>query len=197
MEASILDNKDAQQVYDVNLTRLEKEIKAKDEENRVLVEAFTSQINTLKDELNLVQELLRGKTAEFDNFAKEAQLNEKNLNRRIKDLEKNLDDLNYEHDRSKGQSSTELGDVKKLYDSRIQNLTEQIRSLEEQNQQKNGIIATLKQTIEVKDGESDTQAKNIGSLERMLGKARKDLEENKQRSLNKEAEYNKITKEQR
>lgn len=55
----------------------------------------------------------------------------------------------------------------------------------------------MKATIEVKDGELDTQGKNVASLERMLGKAKKDLEENKMLSSNKEAEHNRITEQQR
>ena len=64
-----------------------------------------------------------------------------------------MQDLEIEHERSKGQSSVESTDAKRISESKIQNLKEQIRSLEEQNQQKDGIIATLKSTIGVKDGE--------------------------------------------
>lgn len=129
LDASEQDNKQAQQVYDTSIGRLEKEIKSKNEESRVLEATFNDQVSTLNNELGLVQNLLKEKVAEFENYTRQAEANEKNLNQQIKTLRNNLDDLASEHDRSKGQSSTEIGDLKKLYESRIQNLNEQIRSL--------------------------------------------------------------------
>ena len=70
------------------------------------------------------------------------------------DLEsvENVKVMAHNYHENKFTHSTDITDTKKLYDSKIQNLNEQIRSLEEQNQQKSGIISTLKATIEVKDG---------------------------------------------
>ena len=147
LEDSQVVNKENQRQHELDVLTLQSEIKARDQENALLRESFAKRTETLKEELKMVKELLEGKTRELEREKDQIQADRRSLSNNIKDLERQVEEHAQDHDRTKTKATVDSDDTKRMHDSKVQQLAEKIRSLEELNSQRDGIISTLKNTI--------------------------------------------------
>ncbi len=86
--------------------------------------------------------------------------------------------------------------MKKIHDLKVKQLESKIKGLEEENAEKDSLIAELRETIRLKDDEIKASNLKIVNLEKIEGDLRRESKENLVRWQVKETEYNDLVKNQ-
>lgn len=105
----------------------------------------------MQSELNLIKPVLARKSDDLDKLERSSNKEIRELQARNQELALKVSELKDDHDRAKGRATNEFEEQRKIYDLKLKQLEERIRSLDEQNAQKDKTIATLKNSIEVKE----------------------------------------------